>query len=107
MFKQLDKCGNDNSWEEGKMAIAGSPKKMAQDIAEGFLSLSAPSLKKYTAADLKIILASIGLVQREIRQVQVPLEDVLLVKAKNMRLSRLNQAEIVLRSFCKKMRIPI
>jgi len=89
------------------MAIAGSPKKLAQDIADGFLSLSAPSLKKYTPADLKIILANLGMVQRETRQIQVPLEDVLLAKAKNMRLSRLSQAEIVLRSFCKKMRIPI
>jgi len=89
------------------MAIAGSPKKFAQDIAEGFLSLSAPALKKYTPADLKVILANLALVQREIRQGQVPLEDVMLVKAKNMRLSRLNQAEMVLRNYCKKMRIPI
>ena len=89
------------------MAIAGNPKKLAQDVAEGYLSLSAPGLKKYTPADLKVILANLALVQREIRQVQVPLEDTLLIKAKNMRLSRLNQAEIVLRSHCKKMRIPI
>jgi len=89
------------------MAIAGNPKKLAQDIAEGFHSLSSPGLKKYTPADLKIILANLALVQREIRQVQVPLEEVMLIKAKNMRLSRLNQAEIVLRSHCKKMRIPI
>jgi len=89
------------------MAIAGSPKKIAQDIAEGFLSLSAPGLKKYTPADLKIILANLALVQREIRQVQVPTEETMLLKAKNMRLSRLNQAEMVLRGYCKKQRIPI
>jgi hypothetical protein len=89
------------------MAIAGSPKKLAQDIAEGFVSLSPPSLKKYTPADLKIILVNLALVQREIRQVQVPVEDAMLIKAKNLRLSRLTQAEVVLRSFCKKMRIPI
>lgn len=89
------------------MAIAGSPKKLAQDIAEGYISLSAPALKKYTPADLKVILTNLAIVQREIRQVQVPTDDAILVKAKNMRLSRLNQAEIVVRSFCKKMRIPI
>ena len=89
------------------MAIAGNPKKMAQDIAEGFLSLSPPGLKKYTAADLKIILNNLSLVQREIRQVQIPLEEVQLLKAKNMQLTRLNQAEMVLRSYCKKMRIPV
>lgn len=89
------------------MTISGNPKKMAQDIAEGYCSLSPPALKKYTPADLKTILNSLALVKREIRQIQVPLEEVLLIKAKNMQLSRLNQAEIVLRSFCKKKRIPI
>jgi len=89
------------------MAIAGNPKKLAQDIAEGFMSLSAPGLKKYTPADLKIILTNLGVVQREVRAVQVPSEDALLIKAKNMRLSRLRQAEMVLRNFCQKMRILI
>ena len=89
------------------MAISGSPKKMAQDIADSFMSLSPPMLKKYTPADLKTILNSLAQVKREIRQIQVPLEDVILVKAKNMKLSRLNQAEIVLRSYCKKKRIPL
>ncbi|MEA3545219.1 MAG: hypothetical protein U9R69_08380 [Thermodesulfobacteriota bacterium] len=89
------------------MAISGNPKKLAQDIASGFYSLSPPILKKYTSADLKIILSNLTLVQREIRQMQVPLEDIPLVKAKNMQISRLNQALMVLRSYCKKMRIPI
>jgi len=35
------------------------------------------------------------------------LEEVQLIKAKNMKLSRLNQAEIVVRSYCKKQRIPL
>ncbi len=89
------------------MAISGSPKKLAQDIAGGFFSLSPPVLKKYTPADLKIILSNLQLVQREIRQAQVPLDDVQLVKAKNMQLTRMNQAEMVLRSYCKKHRIPL
>lgn len=89
------------------MAISGSPKKLAQDIAEGFMSLSPVALKKYTPADLKIILSNLALVQRETRQIQVPQEDALLLKAKNMRLSRIRQGEVVVRSYCKKMRIPI
>jgi hypothetical protein len=89
------------------MAIAGNPKKMAQDIAEGFVSLSPPALKRYAPADLKVILANLGIVQREIRAIQLPQDDVLQLKAKNNRLLRLNQAEIVLRSFCKKYRIPV
>lgn len=89
------------------MAISGNPKKMAQDIAEGYQSLSPPGLKKYNPADLKIILNNLTLVKREIRQLQVPLDDVQLVKAKNMQISRMNQAEMVLRTYCKKMRIAI
>jgi hypothetical protein len=89
------------------MAIAGNPKKIALDIADGFVSLSPISLKRYTPADLKVILGNIGIVQREIRALQVTQDDVMQLKAKNTRLTRLNQAEVVLRSFCKKYRIQI
>jgi len=89
------------------MAISGNPKKMAQDIAVGYQSLSPPGLKKYTPTDLKIILNNINMVKREIRQMQVPQDDVGMIKAKNMQISRMNQAEMVLRTYCKKMRIPI
>ncbi|PLX83906.1 MAG: hypothetical protein C0618_11970 [Desulfuromonas sp.] len=87
------------------MAISGSPKKIAQDIADGYQSLTPPGLKQYSAQDLKTILSVLQLVRREIRQIQIPLEDILLIKAKNVKLSRLNQAEMVLRSYCRKKRI--
>lgn len=89
------------------MAISGNPKKIAQDIAAGYQSLSPPGLKRYNPADLKIILNNINLVKREIRQIQVPQDDTMQIKAKNMQISRMNQAEMVLRTYCKKMRIPI
>jgi hypothetical protein len=89
------------------MAIAGSPKKMAQDIADGFFSLTPPMLKTYTPADLKTILANLAIVARDLRNEQVPMEDVMAVKAKNMKLSRVSQAEVVIRAFCKQRRIPI
>lgn len=89
------------------MPIAGSPKKMAQDIAEGFMSLSPPTLKTYTPADLKTIVVHLGIVARELRQEQIAQDDVMAAKIKNMKLSRLNQAEIVIRAYCKKKRIVI
>ncbi|MEJ2698396.1 MAG: hypothetical protein P8Z70_01860 [Desulfuromonadales bacterium] len=89
------------------MAISGNPKKLARDIADGFLSLSPPMLRQYSPTDLKTILGNLQLVGRDLRQEQIPLEDVLSIKTKNMKLSRLNQAEIVIRAYCKKMRIPI
>ena len=87
------------------MPIAGSPKKMAQDIAEGFFSLSPPMLKQYTPADLKTIQVNLGIVTRELRQEQPLQDDLMAIKARNMKLSRLNQAEVVLRAYAKKKRI--
>jgi len=89
------------------MAIAGSPKKLAQDIAEGYLLLSPPLLRNHTAADIKVILANLALVTRELRQQQIAGDDVMAVKQRNMKLSRMNQAEVVIRAYCQKKRIPI
>ena len=89
------------------MAIAGNPKKLAQDIAEGYFSLSPPTLKQYTPADLKTIIVNLGIVTRELRGTPIPAEEVLAIKARNMKLSRLNQTEMVIRAHCKKLRIPL
>lgn len=87
------------------MAIAGSPKKLAQDVAEGFLMLSPPMLRGYTPADIKTILANLALVTRELRQEQIRLDDIMALKTRNMKLSRLNQTETVIRAYCQKKRI--
>ena len=87
------------------MAIAGSPKKMAQDVADGFLMFSPPMLRGYTPADIKTILANLALVTRELRQEQIPLDDIMALKMRNMKLSRLSQAETVIRAYCQKKRI--
>ncbi len=89
------------------MPIAGSPKKLAQELAEGYFSLSPPILKLYTPADMKIIIANLGIVGRELRQVQIAAEDAAANKARNMKLSRIGQAEMIIRAYCKKKRIPI
>lgn len=89
------------------MAIAGSPKKLAQDIAEGYFMLTPPLLKNYAPADFKIIIANIGIVSRELRQEVIPLDDPLTIKMRNMKLSRLHQAEVVIQAFCRKLRISL
>ena len=89
------------------MAISGNPKKMAQDLAEGFFLITPPMLKQYSASDFKTILANTAIVARELRQVVIPLDDVIALKFRNMKLSRLNQAEMVIRAFCKKRHILI
>ncbi len=89
------------------MAIAGSPKKLAKDIAEGFLSLTPSMLRQYSAADLKTILTHLAIVARELRGETIPLEDVMAIKARNMKLTRISQNDMVIRAYGKKMRIPL
>ncbi len=89
------------------MAIEGNPKIMAQDISEGFGLFTSATLKKYTRQDVQIIKNNILIVQREIRGEQVDLEDVMMIKKKNMRIQRLAQALNILETYCKKNRILI
>jgi len=89
------------------MTISGSPKKLCQDIADGYLILTVPMLKNYAPADLKTIVSSIAVVARELRQEAIPLEDVMAIKTRNMKLSRLNQAQVVIQAYCKKRRLPL
>jgi hypothetical protein len=88
------------------MAIIGSPKKFAQDIADGYISLSPPLLRRYNAGDMKIILAHITIVVRDLRQEVIDRDDSLAIKQRNNKMSRLNQAGVVIRSYCQKQRIP-
>jgi len=89
------------------MPIAGSPKKLAQDIADGFFMLTPPLLKNYTPADLKIIVVNIDIVTRELRQEMIPVDDIMTIKARNMKLSRLNQGKVVIQAYCKAHKFPI
>lgn len=89
------------------MAISGNPHKLAMDIAEGFANITMATLKKYTQQDLKTINVNLNIVIRELRQEQIPLEDVMALKKRNMKIQRANQAISVMRNYCKKKRIII
>ncbi len=89
------------------MAISGNPKKLAQDVRDGFMQISPPQLKRYSPLDMKTMLTNLAMVTRELRQEIVPLDDVMALKKRNMQLSRLRQSETIIRSFCKKRRIPV
>ena len=87
------------------MPISGNPKKMAQDIRDGFMTISPPQLKSYSPQDMKVMLSNLAHVTRELRSVIVPLDDIMALKKRNMQLGRLRQSETIIRSFCKKRRI--
>ncbi|MBE9536968.1 MAG: hypothetical protein IMF07_07275 [Proteobacteria bacterium] len=89
------------------MSISGNPHKMAVDIAGGYISFTVATLKRYTAGDLKTINTNLQLVLRELRRQQPPLEDVMAIKLKNMKIQRVNHALTIISSYCRKKRLPI
>jgi hypothetical protein len=81
------------------MPIAGNPKKLAQDVANGFQQFTQASLRPYTIEDLKVLLFNLNFVLRELRGKQIPLEDIEGLKDKNNRIHRINQAVNIIQSF--------
>ncbi len=81
------------------MPIAGNPKKLAQDVANGFQQFTQASLRSYTIEDLKVLLFNLNFVLRELRGKQIPLEDIEGLKDKNNRIRRINQAVNIIQSF--------
>lgn len=87
------------------MAIGGNPLSLARDVAEGYFSINPVQLKNYTPADMKIILNSLNQILREVRSEQIPPEEVMTIKQKNMKISRLNNALMLIQNHCRKLRI--
>ncbi len=87
------------------MGISGNPKSLATDIADGFTTLTPVTLKRFTAADIKIIHSNLILVLREVRGEVVPPEDQAGIKKKNLRVQRINQALLMLSNYCRQQKI--
>lgn len=87
------------------MGISGNPKSLAIDIADGFTTLSPTALRRYTAADIKIVHSNLNLVLREVRGEVIPVEDQAGIKKKNLRVQRINQALLMLSNYCRQQRI--
>lgn len=81
------------------MAISGSPKKLAYDVAQGYQQFTRATLRQYDREDLKILLFHLNVVLKELRALQIPLEDFPGLKDKNMRIRRVNQAINTIQSF--------
>ena len=89
------------------MAIAGSPKGLAKDVAEGYFTLTPPILRKFTPPELKTINQNLNIVLRETRGEPVETGDVETIRRKSLRIQRLNQALLVLANYCKQNRVPL
>ena len=81
------------------MPIAGSPKKLAYDVAQGYLQFTQATLRAYNLEELKVLLFNLNIVLREVRATQVPLEEIDALKDKNVKIRRLNQAINTIQSY--------
>jgi hypothetical protein len=81
------------------MPISGNPKKLAQDVANGFQQFSQASLRQYTVEDLRVIIFNLNFVLRDIRGKQISLEDIEALKDKNNKIRRITQALNIIQSF--------
>lgn len=77
---------------------------VARDIAEGYVFVSPIFLKKFDQEVLKKLMAAVNKVMLFIRNEKFPSGDVEGIKRRNMRLSRLNNAGVVIRFFAKERR---
>lgn len=87
------------------MAIPGNPKQFARDVANGFFVFNQSSCRQFPPEELRALYRLLEQVSREIRAEQIPLDEVLETKKKNMRLSRINNALMFIRNHAKRHRV--
>lgn len=87
------------------MALQGSPKKLAEDISNGYFYVTLPYLKTLSTSEFKELYNALKIVQRDIRAlVTTDTED---TKKKQMRLMRLNNVLTLMENYARKYRIII
>jgi len=72
--------------------IGGSAPAMAGQIAEGFMLLSANTLRGFTPGELNLLRQELDKLQRETRAQVPPADDALANQARNRRIARLAAA---------------
>ncbi len=72
--------------------MGGSAPAMANQIAEGFILLSANTLKGFTPGDLNLLRTELDKLQRETRALVPPPDDALANQNRNRRIARLASA---------------
>ena len=79
--------------------------KVAADIAEGYVMLNPPFLKKYERHEVDTLLKEIEKLSRDLRGLVVSADDAEGNQAKNRKLLRLSQANVVLQNWRVRMGI--
>ncbi|KAA0250255.1 hypothetical protein FBQ97_06035 [Acidobacteria bacterium ACD] len=77
--------------------------KVAEDVAEGYVTLNPVVLKKYTLSEVNALAVELDKVSRETRSQVTPSDDSDAAQKKNRRLLRLSQATLVLQTHKSRM----
>ena len=79
--------------------IGGSAYAMAQQISEGYLSVTERTLKRFRRPDLDQLGMELEKLLRELRGEQPSLDDLSAIQKRNRRIQRLNSTRMLLRSY--------
>jgi hypothetical protein len=77
--------------------MGGSAYAMAHQLAEGFILLTAASLRKFNPGELRLLETELDKLAREIRAENPAGDDTQAIQKKNRKLSRINQAGLIIR----------
>jgi hypothetical protein len=78
--------------------LGGSAFTMAKDIAEGYHIVTERTFKAMSRGEVEQLAFELDRCLRDARGEQVPQDDLVLIKTRNRRIQRLNQAMMVLRN---------
>jgi hypothetical protein len=92
----------------GGSGVGGkSMKAVANDVAEGYLTINPLVLKKFDKDMIKELFEYLNRAMSAARNIAVPLTDQVAMRNKNMKLQRLHNSIIILRNTAREKRIPL
>jgi hypothetical protein len=84
-----------------------SMKAIANDVGEGYMTINPLVLKKFDKDMIKDLFEHLSKAMNAARNLAVPLNDMIAMRQKNMKLQRLHNALIILRNMAREKRIPL
>ncbi len=92
----------------GGSGVGGkSMKAVANDVGDGYMTINPLVLKKFDKDMIKDLFEHLNKAMGAARNLAVPLDDMLALRQKNMKLQRLHNAIIILRNTARERRIPL
>ena len=85
----------------------GSPKELVKSVADGYVTFSVITLRKFQPHHFRMLLQNILIVEREIRAEILEENDFDGARKKNFRLQNLNRARMMINDFMKHRRIKV